>query len=109
MPLFYFFGPSITFLMVQLQRNYRAHQEPPYTNRIIDHFGSKVLLWGIPSQTIVVIPNIETLHSTIKVARKEVVHILDPSLILVFWYLSYQHFGNLIKLSRLSAIQEGSL
>ena len=27
--------------------------------------GSKVLLWGIPSQTIIVIPNIETLHSTI--------------------------------------------
>ena len=27
--------------------------------------GSKVLLWGISSQIIIVIPNIETLHSTI--------------------------------------------
>ena len=32
-----------------------------------EHFpkGTKVRLWGIPSQTIIVIPNIETLHSTI--------------------------------------------
>ena len=31
--------------------------------------GSKVLLWGILPQILIVIPNVETLHSTMEVLR----------------------------------------